>query len=128
MENKSNNSGLKAAIVVLALLLLGSIGYIFKLSSDNKETVTTLTSEKNTLTEELKAKIAEYDTMIADNTALKEELQAEQAKMVALLEQVEKSKGDAAAMAKYKNEYFRLKREMDNLVAENKILKEQNVA
>ena len=66
--------------------------------------------------------------MIADNTALKEELQAEQAKMVALLEQVEKSKGDAAAMAKYKNEYFRLKREMDNLVAENKILKEQNVA
>ena len=78
MENNSNNSGLKAAIVVLALLLLGSIGYIFKLTSDNKETVTTLTTEKNTLSEELKAKIAEYDTMIADNTALKEELLAEQ--------------------------------------------------
>ena len=128
MENKSNNSGLKAAVVVLALLFLGSVGYIFKLNSDNKETVTTLTTEKNTLSEELKAKIAEYDTMIADNTALKDELQAEQAKMVALLEQVEKSKGDTAAMAKYKNEYFRLKREMDNLVAENKVLKEQNVA
>ena len=89
MENKSNNSGLKAAVVVLALLFLGSVGYIFKLNSDNKETVTTLTTEKNTLSEELKAKIAEYDTMIADNTALKDELQAEQAKMVALLEQVE---------------------------------------
>lgn len=89
MENTSNNSGLKAAIVVLVLLLLGSIGYIVKLTSDNKETVTTLTTEKNTLAEELKAKIAEYDTMIADNTALKEELQSEQAKMVALLEQVE---------------------------------------
>ena len=59
--------------------------------------------------------------MIADNTALKDELQAEQAKMVALLEQVEKSKGDVAALAKYKSQYFRLKREMDNLVAENKI-------
>ena len=58
MENNSNNSGLKAAIVVLALLLLGSIGYIFKLTSDNKETVTTLTTEKNTLSEELKAKIS----------------------------------------------------------------------
>ena len=128
MENKSNNSGLKAAVVVLALLLLGSIGYIFKLNSDKNEVVTTLTEEKDNLSNELKAKIAEYDAMIADNTALKEELQAEQAKMFELLEQVEKSKGDAAAMKKYKDQYFRLKREMDNLVAENKILKEQNVA
>ena len=127
MENKANNSGLKAAVVVLILLLLGSIIYIFKLTTENKEIVTTLTTEKNTLADELKDKIAEYDVIIADNTALKDELLVEQAKMVDLLEQVEKSKGDAAAMAKYKNEYFRLKREMDNLVAENKLLKEQNV-
>ena len=127
MEHKSNNSGLKAAVVVLALLLLGSIAYIYKLSTDNKETVNALTTEKETLAEELKAKIAEYDVMIADNTALKEELQSEQAKMVELLEQVEKSKGDAAAMAKYKASYFKLKGEMDNLIAENKLLKEENV-
>ena len=79
MENKSNNSGLKAAIVVLALLLLGSIGYIYKLTTDNKETVNTLTTEKETLAEELKAKIAEYDVMIADNTALKDEFQIDKA-------------------------------------------------
>jgi hypothetical protein len=127
MEHKSNNSGLKAAVVVLALLLLGSIAYIYKLSTDNKETVNALTTEKETLAEELKAKIAEYDVMIADNTALKEELQSEQAKMVELLEQVEKSKGDAAAMAKYKASYFKLKGEMDNLIAENKLLKEENL-
>lgn len=127
MEHKSNNSGLKAAVVVLALLLLGSIAYIYKLSTDNKETVSALTTEKETLAEELKAKIAEYDVMIADNTALKDELQSEQAKMVELLEQVEKSKGDAAAMAKYKASYFKLKGEMDNLIAENKLLKEENV-
>ena len=127
MESNSNNSGLKAAVVVLALLLLASIGYIYKITSDTKKEVTELTSEKDTLAEELKAKIAEYDLMIADNTALKDEIQAEQAKMVALLEQVEKSKGDAAAMAKYKGAYLKLKGEMDNLVAENKLLKEQNV-
>lgn len=127
MEHKSNNSGLKAAVVVLALLLLGSIAYIYKLSTDNKETVNALTTEKETLAEELKAKIAEYDVMIADNTALKDELQSEQAKMVELLDQVEKSKGDAAAMAKYKASYFKLKGEMDNLIAENKLLKEENV-
>ena len=38
------------------------------------------------------------------------------------------AEGDAAAMARYKNEYFRLKREQDNLVAEIKLLKEQNIA
>ena len=127
MENNSNNSGLKAAIVVLALLLLGSGAYIYKLTTDNKESVTELTTEKSALSEELKAKIAEYDIMISDNTALKEELQSEQLKMVELLEQVEKSKGDAASMAKYKSSYLKLKGEMDNLVAENKLLKQQNV-
>lgn len=130
MENNSSeskNSGLKAAIVVLALLLLGSVGYIYKLTTDNKETISGLTSEKGALADELKAKIAEYDIMISDNTALKEELQAEQLKMVELLEEVEKSKGDAASMAKYKGSYLKLKGEMDNLIAENKLLKAQNV-
>jgi hypothetical protein len=127
MENKSNNSGLKAVVVVLALLLLGSVAYIYKLSIDTKETVDTLTIDKNNLVSELKAKIAEYDIMIADNTALKDEIQAEQAKMVELLEQVEKSKGDVAVLSKYKASYFKLKGEMDNLIAENKLLKEQNV-
>jgi hypothetical protein len=130
MENNSSeskNSGLKAAIVVLALLLLGSAGYIYKLTSDNKQIISALTTDKASLSDELKAKIAEYDIMISDNTALKEELQAEQLKMVELLEEVEKSKGDAASMAKYKGSYLKLKGEMDNLVAENKLLKAQNV-
>ena len=52
MENKSNNSGLKAVVVVLALLLLGSVAYIYKLSIDTKETVDTLTIDKNNLVSE----------------------------------------------------------------------------
>ena len=129
LENtkKSGKSSLKAIVVVLSLLLLGSGGYIYKLISDNNQTVNSLTTEKNTLASELKAKIAEYDVMIADNTALKEEIQAEQSKMVQLLEELEKSKGDVASMTKFKSAYFKLKAEMDNLVAENKLLKEQNV-
>jgi len=127
MENKQNNSGLKAAVVVLGLLLLGSGAYIYKMTSDNKETVTTLTSEKETLANDLKAKIAEYETLIAEDNALKADFEAQKEEMEKLLVSLEKSKGDAAAMAKYKNEYFRLKRDMDNLVAENKLLKEQNV-
>ena len=36
MENNQNNSKLKAIILVLSLLLLGSMAYMFKMSSDSK--------------------------------------------------------------------------------------------
>lgn len=127
--NQSNprNSGLKAAVVVLSLLLLGSLAYMYKLKNDSTEVETKLTSEKGKLQAELEAKIAEYDKAIADNTALKGELEEEQAKMVELLEKLKKSEGDAASMAKFKSQYFQLKKDMDNLVAENNSLKEKNV-
>ena len=127
MENKQNNSGLKAAVVVLALLFLGSLGYIFKMNSDNKKQVTELTTEKTSLENEIKAKIAELESMSNENTALKGDIDAQKEEMTKLLEKLQKSEGDVAAMARYKNEYFRLKREMDNLVAENELLKQQNV-
>jgi outer membrane murein-binding lipoprotein Lpp len=128
MENKQNNSGLKAAVVILALLLLGSIGYIFKMSSDNTKQVTELTSEKDQLSNDLKARIAELDLAISENTALKADFEAQKEEMTNLLAELEKSKGDAASLRKYRDSYNKLKREMDNLLAENKLLKEQNVA
>lgn len=130
--NQSNprNSGLKAAIVVLALLLMGSLAYMYKLNQDKNDVDSTLTktmTEKEKFQAELEAKIAEYDTAIADNTALKGELEEEQAKIVELLEKIKKSNGSVAELSKYKNEYVKLKREMDNLIAENKVLKEANL-
>ena len=58
INTNQNNSTLKAAVVILALLLLGSIGYIFKMSSDNNKQVTELTTEKDQLANDLKARIA----------------------------------------------------------------------
>lgn len=127
-EKKQNNSGLKAAVVILALLLLGSVGYIFKMTSDNKKEVTELTTEKDKFANDLRASIEELKSSKSENA----ELDAERQKLIKeneeLLAKVEKAEGNAAAMARYKNEYFRLKREQDNLVAEIKLLKEQNVA
>jgi len=129
--NQSNprNSGLKAAIVVLALLLMGSLAYVYKLNQDKNEVDSNLSktmTEKEKFQVELEKKIAEYDTAIADNTALKGELEEEQAKIVELLEKIKKSNGSVAELSKYKNEYVKLKREMDNLIAENNVLKENN--
>ncbi|MCG2611468.1 hypothetical protein LZZ90_08105 [Flavobacterium sp. SM15] len=127
MENQKSNSSLKAIIVVLALLLLGSLGYMYKMSTDNQTSENKLMSDKEKLSEELQASIAKYDEAIAENTSISGELAAEREKLVQLKSELEKSKGDAAAMAKFKNDYLRLKREMDNLMKENDALKKQNV-
>ena len=128
MENKQNNSTLKAAVVILALLLLGSIGYIFKMSSDNNKQVTELTTEKDQLANDLKARIAELDMAISEKTALQGDFEAQKEEMTRLLAELENSKGDIASLKRYEASYFKLKREMDNLMAENKLLKEQNVS
>ncbi|MEZ4854497.1 hypothetical protein [Flavobacterium sp.] len=130
MESNSKNSGLKAAVVILSLLLLASIGYIYKLTTDNTAKSTEIESlaiEKENLTNDLKARIAELDKMTEENTSLKQDIEEQKAEMTKLLKEIEQSKGDAASMARYKNEYFRLKREMESLVAENKLLKENNI-
>lgn len=127
MENQKSNSTLKAIVVVLALLLLGSLGYMYKMSSDNKTSENKLMTDKEKLSEELQASIAKYDEAIAENTSLSDELAAEREKLVQLKAELDKSKGDVAAMAKFKNDYLRLKREMDNLMKENDVLKKQNI-
>jgi hypothetical protein len=127
MENKRNNSSLKVIIGVLVLLLLGSLGYMYKMSTDNQTSENKLMSDKEKLSAELQASIAKYDEAIASNTTLSDELSVEREKLVQLKAELEKSQGDVAAMAKFKNDYIRLKREMDNLMKENDVLKKQNV-
>ncbi len=127
MENQKSNSSLKAIIVVLAILLVGSLAYMYKMSTDSETTEKTLMSEKDKLIHDLEEAKASYDAAIADNSSLKGDLEAERAKIEGLLAEVKKSKGDAASLARYKNDYFKLKREHDALIAENTTLKEQNM-
>jgi len=126
MENQKSNSSLKAIIIVLSILLVGSLAYMYKMSTDSEKTEKTLMSEKDTLVKDLETAKANYDKAIAENTGLNDELIAERAKVEELLAQVKKSNGDVASLNRYKNDYRRLKREMDNLMAENKKLKKEN--
>ncbi|MFL9838768.1 hypothetical protein ABS768_14760 [Flavobacterium sp. ST-75] len=96
------------------------------MSTDNEATEKQYISEKDQLLSDLESAKASYDAAIADNSGLKSELEAERAKIEELIAQVKKSEGDVASLQKYKNSYFKLKSEMDNLLAENKALKEQN--
>lgn len=128
-QSNSRNSGLKVVVLILVLLLMGSLAYVYKLQQDKDAEDSSLSktlTEKEKFQAELESKIAEYDIAIADNTALKGELEEEQAKIMELLEKIKKSDGSVAELSKYKTQYVKLKREMDNLIAENNVLKANN--
>jgi hypothetical protein len=128
MEDQQNNShtSLKIIIGVLAFLLIGSLGYIYKISSEAKQVQTVLTTtltEKESVMKDLQELKATYDAAIAENTSLSEELVKERDKVVQLMNDVEKSKGDAS---KYRGQYLKLESNMKALMAENEGLKKQN--
>ncbi|MNF44365.1 hypothetical protein D3C85_318500 [compost metagenome] len=126
MENQKSSSSLKAVIAVLAVLLVGSLVYIFKMTSDTEivktELDTTLT-EKESVMKDLQALKATYDAAIAENSTMSEELIQERDKVVSLMDELNKSKGD---MSKYKNQVAALQNNLKNLMAENEGLKKQN--
>ncbi|OCB75251.1 hypothetical protein B0A79_09495 [Flavobacterium piscis] len=127
MENpKKNNSSLKAVIAVLAVLLIGSLVYIFKLSSDSDVTKTELTTtltEKESVMKDLQELKTTYDAAIAENTSMSDELIQERDKVVALMDDLNKSKGD---VSKFRSQVQAMQGKMKTLVAENDELKKQN--
>ncbi len=129
MENQKSNSNLKAVIAILAVLLVGSLVYIFKMTSDAKALqteLTTTTSEKESVMKDLEALKTRYDAAIAENTSMSDELIAEREKIVNLMADLKKSKGDVASMSKYKSQYFALEAKMKTLMEENEALKKDN--
>lgn len=129
MENQKSNSSLKAIIIALSLLLVGSVVYIFKITSDANTTqgvLNTTKTEKESVMKDLEALKATYDAAIAENTSMSDELIAEREKVVNLMADLQKSKGDVSSMAKYKKQFFALQSKMKGLVAENDVLKKQN--
>lgn len=126
MEKQKSNTSLKAIIVILAILLVGSLTVMYKMSSDSEQAEKEHVSEKEQFLADLDSAKAMYDSEVAENTELKGELEAERTKIENLIEEVKKWKGDATALKKFKNQYYKLKGEMDKLLAENEILKEQN--
>lgn len=126
MENQQKNSSLKAVIAVLAILLVGSLVYIFKMSSDVETVQTELkstVSEKDSVMKELQELKATYDAAIGENTSMSEELIQERDKVVNLMNDIKNSKGD---VSKYKSQLSALQNNMKVLMAENESLKKEN--
>lgn len=126
MEGQNNNSKLKAIIVILAILLAGSLAYMYKMSSDAKTTQTTLVADKESVMKDLQALKATYDQAIAENTSMSDELIAEREKVVKLMADLDKAKADVASLSKYRNQARSLEGKLKTLMAEIEVLKKEN--
>ncbi|WP_396159360.1 hypothetical protein [Flavobacterium sp.] len=129
MENQNSHSKLKAIIGILAVLLIVSLIYIFKLTTDAKEqdkTIVEIKSEKESVLKDLSDLKNTYDAAIAENTSMSDDLIAERDKVVKLMEELKSAKGDNASLMKYKNQYKALEQKMRNLMEEVAVLKIKN--
>lgn len=122
----SNNSGLKAIIAILSLLLIGSLIYMYKLTSDSKQVEEVLVTEKDAVLKDLAIAKDSLESAISSNTTLSDELVAERDRVQKLIADIEKSKGDAQAMAKYKEEALKLRGSIARLMKEVEVLKKEN--
>ncbi|MBC7845355.1 MAG: hypothetical protein H7Y10_02555 [Flavobacterium sp.] len=128
MEDQQNNSSssLKVIIAILAILLVGSLVYIYKITTEVKQVETELTktvSEKDLVMKDLQQLKTTYDAAIGENTSMSDELIKERDKVVNLMNEISKSKGD---VSKYRSQYAKLENNMKALMAENEGLKKQN--
>lgn len=129
MEAQKSNNGLKAAVLVLTLLLLGSLYFNFKQHNDTQKLETdvkNVATEKENILKDLEELKSSYDAALAENTTMSDELIAEREKVIALMEQVKKSKGDLSSMSKYKEMYLNLESKNKQLLKEIEVLKAQN--
>lgn len=129
MEEQENNpnSIQKIIIGVLAVLLIGCLIYISKISTDAKqvdEELTTTMTEKDSIMKNLQELKATYDAAIAEKTSISDELVKERDKVSSLMNEIKASKGNSS---NYKAQYLKLKSNMNALMSENETLKKLNI-
>lgn len=128
-ENENNSGKFKILIGVLSVLLIALAVYTVTLFNDNKSTISTLETEKETIEQELEGLIANYDEVIKDNELKDKDLLAARERITVLLDSVKDAKANIGLIQRYKVEVGRLKQERamlfkraDSLIAANRQL------
>jgi hypothetical protein len=124
-EGESNERGKRSTglLALVALLLVSNMVMLYMLVQKNQqvaqkeERLGGLEEEKDNVTKLLEEMLLQYDTLSTDNEQLKAEMDAQQQQIKDLLSQVERHKGDAALMLKYRKEAGTLRDIMKGYVA-----------
>jgi len=126
MNTTSSNKTSKTPIIILALLLVGTLIYSFKMYQDNKATALLLENEKIEVLKNLENMTSLYSEANADNEVANEKLIEAQTRLDSLMKELITSKLTVSALLKYKRKYFEMESEMEVLLEENATLKFQN--
>lgn len=129
MEQEKSNSKLKAIIIILVLLLVGSLGYLYKITTDNQELIINVektTSEKEAFLGELNELKLSYDLALESKTTLSDELESERQKVIEMIRLVEKSKSDTKSLANLRVKFKSLEDKNKSLIIENERLVFEN--
>ncbi|MFP2994706.1 chromosome partitioning protein ParA [Spongiivirga sp. MCCC 1A20706] len=122
-SDSGNNNGLKAIIGVLGILFIGAAIWGYTLFSEKKQVEATLTEEKQMVIQELDDMVAKYDIAINDNNIVNKDLEDARTRISTLIDSVKTMKADVASLRWYRRELSKLKKERDQLFAENDSLR-----
>jgi hypothetical protein len=126
MNVTSSNKTSKTLIIILALLLVGTLIYSFKMYQDSEATALLLENEKIEVLKNLENMTSLYNEANADNKVANEKIIEAQARLDSLKNELKSSKITVSTLLKYKKKYFEMESEMEVLLEENTTLKFQN--
>ena len=125
-QNQSSNKSLKIILGVLALLLIATAFYTFKLYNDGVETEQQLRDEKALVLKDLNNMAEQYDIAISENQTANAKLVDARERIKGLIDSLQVSDNSVRSLWRYKQKYLALEEEMDALLAENDSLKIEN--
>lgn len=126
MAEENKNNGLKIGIGILAVLLIGASVLFFLKNNELNDTKKALNSEISVLEENLDGEIEKLNAKIAENAVLNESLIAKRDSLNATLNELKASQATIETLTKYKNSYFKLKKDINKLLKENEVLQLKN--
>ncbi len=127
-ENNKSNS--KIIVIVLAVLLLGAIGYTFYNNSEHKKVTDAIEEEKVEIAGNLDNMIVKYEEAIEQNTSMSNELSLERDRIIALRDSIKGLKAtNLNLIFRYRKQISKLKETnrrlffmTDSLTGVNKLL------
>jgi hypothetical protein len=129
MEKSSSKLNLKPVVAILVLLLGGSLFYIYKLKTTEKQLQTEIvdvTVDKQKALDSLSILKTTYDKALEDKDLVTQKLMTERDKVVSLIEELKQSNGSLAAMKIFKVKYEKLQSNFQNMIDADNGLKAIN--
>jgi len=127
MATENKNIGLKITLGILAVLLIGASTLFFFKNNELNETKTELEAERTELQSELEDVRNNLTEMIQKNNGLDDMLMQKRDSLDLMINDLNASKATVAQLSKFKNQSYRLKKEVKKLYAQIDKLKLENV-